>query len=191
MLNAYSLLGPDGNTVAIQVSGPKRRTLLALIDAVDLPLVSRYTGLWQARWQESPKTFYVIGQAQQDLPGRTSRKVVLFLRLITDAPVELDVDHLNHNGLDNRRNNLQPKTRSQNLLNRKGAQSNSQTGLLGVFPAVKHRGKSKAKHGYVGQLRVNGKRYRSAIKNTPEEASTWYWAKRRELGIPDPEQRVS
>jgi hypothetical protein len=45
--------------------------------------------------------------------------------------------------------------------------------------------------GYIGEFRLNGKKYRSSIRRTPEVASGWYWAKRRSLGIPDPEQETS
>jgi hypothetical protein len=107
-----------------------------------------------------------------------------------NAPVHLDVDHLFHNGLDNRKKSLELKTRSQNLLNRRGAQKNSKTGALGVYWIKKKAkpGKGGGQQGYQAQLRVAGKRYRSPIKHTTREASGWYWAKRRELGIPDPEQ---
>ena len=35
---------------------------------------------------------------------------------------------------------------------------------------------------------LNGKKYRSSLRSTPEAASAWYWAKRRSFGIPDPGQ---
>jgi hypothetical protein len=52
-------------------------------------------------------------------------------------------------------------------------------------------GKGRNKSGYVGKLRVNGKEYRSSIRKTAEEASKWYWTKRRALDLPDPEKRTS
>ena len=47
--------------------------------------------------------------------GRT----ILMHRQIIDAPQGMDVDHINHNGLDNRRFNLRACTRSQNLGNQR------------------------------------------------------------------------
>jgi hypothetical protein len=85
------------------------------------------------------------------------------------------------------------RTRSQNLLNRKGPQTNSVTGFLGVMHCTKvpAPGNGRPKVGFVGQFRLNGKKYTSSVRHTKEEASAWYWAKRRSLGIPDPEQRAA
>jgi hypothetical protein len=45
--------------------------------------------------------------------------------------------------------------------------------------------------GYIAQFRLNSKKYRSSVRRTPEVASACYWAKRRSLGVPDPEQETS
>jgi HNH endonuclease len=49
---------------------------------------------------------------------RDGRRIYLH-RLLMDAPAGLDVDHINGNGLDNRRCNLRVVTRSLNALNRR------------------------------------------------------------------------
>lgn len=49
--------------------------------------------------------------------AKRAGRYVLMHRLIMGEPVGLDVDHLNHNGLDNRRQNLRVGTRSQNNAN--------------------------------------------------------------------------
>jgi hypothetical protein len=49
---------------------------------------------------------------------KVNRRKVLLHRFILDASPGFDVDHSNHNPLDNRRENLRICTRSQNSVNR-------------------------------------------------------------------------
>jgi hypothetical protein len=69
------------------------------------------------------------------------RNQVLVHRLIMGSPEGMDVDHINGNGLDNRRKNLRVCTRSQNAMNKK-LRSDSTTGYKGVYkckPTVQRR----------------------------------------------------
>ncbi len=59
-------------------------------------------------------------------------KIVLMHRMLFGFPAGLQIDHLNHNGLDNRLSNLRAVTRSVNLLNRSGPQANSTSGVRGI-----------------------------------------------------------
>ena len=56
---------------------------------------------------------------------------VLLHRFITQCPKGFDVDHINKNTLDNRKENLRICTRSENLCNRK-KQINNKSGHVGV-----------------------------------------------------------
>jgi hypothetical protein len=56
---------------------------------------------------------------------------VLFHRLLVAAPRGLEVDHINGNGLDNRRSNLRLCTHDQNTKNRKISRNNT-SGFKGV-----------------------------------------------------------
>jgi len=60
-------------------------------------------------------------------------------RIIMNCPPDKQIDHINHNPLDNRRENLRICTRRENALNR-GRPKNSSTGFKGV-----HRYKDKYK----------------------------------------------
>lgn len=48
----------------------------------------------------------------------TAREEYYLHRLITKAPVGIEIDHINRDGLDNRRSNLRWSTHSQNMLNK-------------------------------------------------------------------------
>jgi len=59
------------------------------------------------------------------------RKQIKMHREIMNAPSDKCVDHINHDGLDNRRNNLRVCTHSENLRNCR-MHKNNKSGLIGV-----------------------------------------------------------
>ncbi len=92
---------------------------IAFVDDADFPLVANQkwcaskggNGLWyalQSHWRK---------------PRLRMHQVIM--------GIGIRVDHKNRNGLDNRRRNLRPATRSQNQANR-GRQRNNKSGFKGV-----------------------------------------------------------
>ena len=63
-------------------------------------------------------------------PGKT--KTLRLHREIMNPPPGLLVDHKNGNGLDNRRTNLRPATRSQNMYNKPKTKSKTSSRFIGV-----------------------------------------------------------
>jgi hypothetical protein len=93
---------------------PLTQDKFAIVDAADFPHLSRYN--WCV--VKTDNTCYAARYRK--------RKQTFMHRLITSAPSHLVVDHINHNGLDNRKDNLRLCTRAQNALNqrpRKGTSS--------------------------------------------------------------------
>lgn len=92
------------------------RGQMALVDDEDFDWLSQW------KWSYAP-----VGYAVRRYEG----KIILMHRLIMDAPKGKRVDHINMNGIDNRRINLRICSHRENLLNR-GKQRNNTTGYKGV-----------------------------------------------------------
>jgi hypothetical protein len=94
-----------------------------LTDEEDSVLLTAY------RWHLSRKshTSYVIRRIRTP----KGRKTVYLHREITKAPAGLVVDHINGNGLDNRRENLRVVTAQENAWNQR-VRADSRTGLTNV-----------------------------------------------------------
>ena len=96
----------------------------AMIDAADIPLVAGYN--WQAHPHRS--TIYAKTAIWRD-----GRNVGIYLhRMIAAVPKGVVVDHIDRNGLNNRRANMRQATCSENLGNRP-ANKNNPTGLKGTY----------------------------------------------------------
>lgn len=84
---------------------------------------------WFALWNQKTKSFY----AARNKPNGVRKQTTVGLsRSIMGEPFGMKVDHENHDTLDNRRCNLRVCNNSQNLMNRKGANENSTSGIRGV-----------------------------------------------------------
>lgn len=94
-------------TVAI----PLTRGFEALVDEEDVPLVGGYS--WNANRHHVNKVYAVTTIKRAD----GSKTVCRMHRLILNAPPGVMVDHINHDGLDNRRENLRLATNAQNNVN--------------------------------------------------------------------------
>ena len=95
-----------------------------------------------------------------------SRVSILMHRQIMCATQGMDVDHINRNGLDNRRMNLRLCTRSQNIGNAKIGGRNK-TGFKGVYW-------NKEKGVFHAQIKVNCKTRHVGFFKTAIEASMAY-----------------
>jgi hypothetical protein len=79
---------------------------------------------WYAAYSPGIKGHYAV--------GFDGKKQVKMHRLITGCPDGLVVDHINHDSLDNRKENLRNVTEVENALNSRLARNNK-SGAKGVF----------------------------------------------------------
>jgi hypothetical protein len=103
---------------------------VALVDDVDSERVSG------PKWtlSQTKGKSYVVHREQRWEDGRTVFVRVTYLhRFLLGAPEGIEVDHLNGDGLDNRRTNLRLVTHRQNQQNRRGANRNSGSGIRNVY----------------------------------------------------------
>ena len=84
-----------------------------------------------------------------------------------NTPKGSQIDHINGNGLDNRKENLRFTTNQQNGFNRKNPNKNNKLGVKGVR-CVKNRKKFKA------QIRLNGKSIHLGCFNILGDADSVY-----------------
>ena len=121
-----------------------------IIDVEDLESVLE-KGTWHIR--AGHNTCYA--SSKQRAGGKPSG--LLLHRFLLNPPPDMVVDHINHNGLDNRRCNIRIVTQAVNMQNRSGPPSNNVTGFRGVGPSKK-RGKWKGK--FAANATKDGKRYK-------------------------------
>jgi hypothetical protein len=143
---------------------PLTRGQFALIDAADYPLVC------EMAWCLHPMRCTTYAVSGTGLKG----KRVYLHRLLMDAPSEMQVDHIDGNGLNCRRSNLRIVSCQQNRFNTGKTNSVVTSRFMGVS-WDKTRGKWRAtakrdrRHLYIGRYA------------TEEQAARAYDAKAREL----------
>lgn len=139
---------------------PTTKGMSALVSAEDADLCV-------LRWRvarSSAKRFYA---ARSIRVGVNKQATLMMHRVIgrrLGFPENLEIDHINGDPMDNRRVNLRPATRSQNLAN-KGPQKTNKLGVKGVC---------KIGNRFRPQLHVNGKIISLPMCATLEEAKRVY-----------------
>ena len=121
----------------------------AIIDLDDIDKVKQY------KWRMNDQRYVLT-----DIKG-TSKKIRLH-RLIMDCIDDMVVDHINHNPLDNRKENLRICTQQQNNKNQK-KKSNNTSGVIGVCW-------DKSRNKWAASIMYNHKNIHLGRFNTKEEA---------------------
>ncbi len=101
---------------------PLTQGKVALVDERDFEWLSQWN--WYAHWKKTDKTFYARRSSQAG--------TVQMHRVILNCDSSEETDHRNHDGLDNRRNNLRKCSSSKNAMNRRIGSRNT-SGFKGVY----------------------------------------------------------
>ncbi len=140
---------------------PLTKGKFAIVDAEDYELLNRYK--WHVN--KGGRTYYARSQEKG--------KPIRMHRLITDAPKGLFVDHINHNGLDNRKKNLRLCTRTQNARNRL-----PRRGGFSKYKGVSWNTKRKV---FIAAISVGGKKQYLGYFDDQIKAAKAYDKKAKEL----------
>lgn len=139
----------------------------AIVDMSDIHLISGVN--WHARRDGC------LVYAGCNLPknGSGKRGYISMHRLIMGSPINMEVDHRDRNGINNRKCNLRIASKSQNQANRKTSQLNI-SGFKGVSPC-------KRNGTWHARISKGGKRFSLGYYKTPEEAHLAYINASREM----------
>lgn len=147
----------------------------AIIDTEDWDKIKVYR--WHLHGGKNYTTAYVRGlipNPDKDINRPRNYTLILLHRLILGKPSKgMVTDHINHNGLDNRKENLRFATRGQNQQNRR-AGKNSSSQYLGVSWINQHQL-------WQAMIRHNGKRYYLGSFTCEHQAALAYNKKAKEL----------
>ena len=108
---------------------------MVLIDDDDFEKIKYYS--WYASYNTKLRGYYAM--------TRIKNKTIYMHRLIMGFPDNLDIDHINKNTLDNRKENLRVVTTRQNNFNQSIGKGNT-SGLLGVAKRINNTKKKLKSH---------------------------------------------
>ena len=140
--------------IEIEIGRGRKRSGVAKIDECDLALVLAH------KWYIDKYGYAFTSLSRK---AGTKRNIGMH-RMIMNAPPGVEVDHVNREGLDNRRANLRLCTHMENMRNRR-VRYNNRCGLKGVTP---YKGR------FLAQIGCDGKNHKLGVFYTPEAAHEAY-----------------
>ena len=140
---------------------PLTQGKFAIVDPEDYERLNKYK--WYA--SKSNNTFYACRNVRI---AKNKRLYIKMHREIINPPFPFVVDHINHNGLDNRKANLRPATCAQNGVNKSCFKSKTS---YSKYNGVTWRKDIKK---WCVQIRFNGKRIHLGYFDSDIEAARAY-----------------
>jgi hypothetical protein len=106
------------------------RGLFPTVDDEDYERISAF------RWRASGAALKPYAITGFGTVSKSSKPPIYMHRMILECPAGMVIDHINNNGLDNRRSNLRFCTHRQNIARSNTANRVGSSGFIGVFPSV-------------------------------------------------------
>lgn len=138
---------------------PLNHSKYAVIDDEDFDIIAYH------------KWYFHKGYAVRTQKVNGKKKMIYMHRRIMKPPADMVVDHINGNGLDNRRNNLRVCTRGENVRNMRRTQSRKKAERHSRFKGVYWVEQSQK---WVAQIRVNKKQVHLGYFENEEDAARTY-----------------
>lgn len=130
MKNNYKI---DNNTVIIYCQNRKQEKFQILIDTKNFEKINSYDVTWYAHWKTCTESYYATATLYLGkVNGRPKYKSLEMQRVILPVRRGYRPDHINHDTMDNREDNLRVSSYSENLRNRNGKNSNNKSGCRNV-----------------------------------------------------------
>ncbi|CAM4408509.1 HNH endonuclease [Paenibacillus xylanexedens] len=145
MKNSFEIRGTE---TAVFLSS-REGLIESVITTKSLEVLNNFQGTFRAVWNENTKSYYAMGYER--VYGKKIN--IMMHRYIVSCTDDLVVDHVNHNTLDNRIENLRVVNQSQNMLNFDPAKRRTITGISWYEDKKKWRVRIQGKHiGYFSEL---------------------------------------
>lgn len=128
---------------------------IVLIDSDDFDKIKKY------KWFVSKNSNYIVAHDKLN-----HAKTIYLHRFIMDCPKDMQVDHINNDTLDNRKENLRICTQFENSKNQRKHKNNT-SGYKGVSWA-------KKENKWIASIRIDGKKVRLGGREDLNEAILLY-----------------
>lgn len=154
------IINESENVAKIELQRMRKESLWVIVDAEDLRRILDFPYTWFSSYRPDINDYYACASRYngKNENGKFTSKPVLLHQFIMCANSDQRVDHINGNGLDDRKENLRVTNDFYNTKNRKGKNKNNSSGYRNI---------SWDGYKWVVQLQVNGKN--TALARFPHE----------------------
>ena len=142
----------DGDITRVELHRRDGTIKYIIIDTEDLQRLIDFEYTWIANYRERNDDWYACAAFYPEIDGEVKHTTIRLHGFImnTYGKENVHVDHINHDGLDNRKCNLRITSVSQNDHNRRSKNITNTSGYRNVSP-------SKNRKWWVVTLRIDGK----------------------------------